>query len=301
MHTFPKHFLISHSSKHSSQFAFSVTAIVKINTSIAYFSAFNLKVSFFKFYFCSLSWLIFKFPVVFFFFFSCAILILLFLSLYFWLLCLYLTWEPGSLPSFFYLLRSSFQPHGCHYHIYTNKTKFKFSVSPSCPGTSIWMFCHCCSLSPVWLFATTWTAARQASLSFTTSWALFKPMSTESVIPSNHLILCRPLLLLPSIFPSIRIFSNESVLRIRWPKYWSFSFSISPSNDIQGWFLLGWTGLITLQSKGLSSFLPPWLESINSLVLILLHGPTLTSIHGYWKNHSFDYTDLCCKSDVSAF
>ena len=149
VHTFPKHFLISHSSKHSSQFAFSVIAIVKINTSIAYFSAFNLKVSFFKFYFCSLSWLIFKFPV--FFFFSCAILILLFLSLYFWLLCLYLTWEPGSLPSFIYLLRSSFQPHGCHYHIYTNKTKFKFSVSPSCPGTSIWMFCHCCSLSPVWL------------------------------------------------------------------------------------------------------------------------------------------------------
>ena len=83
------------------------------------------------------------------------------------------------------------------------------------------------SLSHVWLFATPWTAARQASLSITNSWSLPKPMSIESVMPSNHLILCRPLLLLPSIFPSIRVFSNESVIRIRWPKYWSFSFNIS--------------------------------------------------------------------------
>ena len=106
------------------------------------------------------------------------------------------------------------------------------------------------SLSRVRLFATPWTAARQASLSITYSQSL--PMSIESVIPSNHLIPCRPLLLLPSIFPSIRVFSNESALRIRWPKYWSFSFSISPSNEHPGLITLGWTGWISLQSKGLS-------------------------------------------------
>ena len=89
------------------------------------------------------------------------------------------------------------------------------------------------SLSRVRLFATPWTAARQASLSFTVSRNLFKLMSIDSAMPFNHLILCRPLLLLPSIFPSIRVFSYELALRIRWPKYWSFSFSISPSNDIQ--------------------------------------------------------------------
>ena len=82
--------------------------------------------------------------------------------------------------------------------------------------------------------ATPWTVARQASLSITNSWNLLKLMSIESVMPSNHLILCRPLLLPPSIFPSIRVFSNESVLHIRWPKYWSFSFSISPSNEYSG-------------------------------------------------------------------
>ena len=90
------------------------------------------------------------------------------------------------------------------------------------------------SLSCVWLFATSWTAACQPSLSFTISWSLLKLMSIESVMPSSHLILCRPLLLLPSIFPSIRIFSNEPVLHIRWPKYGSFSFSISPSNKYSG-------------------------------------------------------------------
>ena len=89
-------------------------------------------------------------------------------------------------------------------------------------------------LSCVQLFATPWTALRQASLSITNSWNLFKLVSIESVMPSNHLILCHPLLLLPSIFPSIRVFPNESVLPIRWPKYWSFSFSISPSNEYSG-------------------------------------------------------------------
>ena len=93
----------------------------------------------------------------------------------------------------------------------------------------VYLFHSVQSLSRVWLFATPWTAARQASLSITNSQSLPKPMSIESVMPSNHLILCRPLLL-PSIFPSIRVFSNESALRMRWPKYWSFSFNISPSN-----------------------------------------------------------------------
>ena len=90
------------------------------------------------------------------------------------------------------------------------------------------------SLSYVQLFATPWTAARQASLSFTISWTLLKLMSIESVMPSNHLVLCYPLFLLPSVFPSTRVFSNESVFRIRWPKYWSFSFSISPSKEYSG-------------------------------------------------------------------
>ena len=107
-------------------------------------------------------------------------------------------------------------------------------------------------LSPVWLFATPWTAAHQASLSITNSWSLFKLMSIESVMPSNHLILCHPLLLLPSIFPSLKVFSYDPVLHIRWPKCWSFSFSISPSSEYSGLIFLGWTGWISLLSKGLS-------------------------------------------------
>ena len=109
------------------------------------------------------------------------------------------------------------------------------------------------SLSRVRLFATPWTEAHQASLSITNSWSLLKLMSIESVRPSNHLIHCRLLLLLPSIFPSIRVFSKESVLHIRWPKYGSFNFSISPSNEYaEDSFPLGWTGWISLQCKGLS-------------------------------------------------
>ena len=108
------------------------------------------------------------------------------------------------------------------------------------------------SLSHVPLFVTPWTAAHQASLSVTNSQSLLKLMSISLVMSSNHLILCRPLLLPPSIYPSIRVFSNELVLRIRWPKYLRFSFSISPSSDIQDWSPLGWTGWIFLQSKGLS-------------------------------------------------
>ena len=104
-------------------------------------------------------------------------------------------------------------------------------------------------LSCVQLFATPWTAARQASLSITFSWSLPKPMSIELVMPSSHLIVCHPLLFLPSIFPSIGVFSNESALHIRWPKYWSFSFSISPSNEHPGLisFQVDWLDLLAVQ------------------------------------------------------
>ena len=108
------------------------------------------------------------------------------------------------------------------------------------------------SPSHVQLFATPWTAALQASLFITNSQSLPKLRSIKSVMPSNHLILCHPLLLPPSIFPSIRIFSNQSTLQIRWPKYWSFSFNISPSNEHPGLTPLGWTGWISLQSQELS-------------------------------------------------
>ena len=108
------------------------------------------------------------------------------------------------------------------------------------------------SLNHVWLFATQWTEAHQAFLSFTISWSLLKIMSIDLVMPSNHLILCHPLILLPSVFPSIRVFSNESALHIRWSKYWSFSFNISPSSEQSGFisFRINWFDL--LQSIGLS-------------------------------------------------
>ena len=144
-------------------------------------------------------------------------------------------------------------------------------------------------LNHVQLFATPWAAAHQAPLSSTIFQSLLKLMSIESVMPSNHLILCHPLLLLPSIFPSIRVFSNESVLYIRWPKYWSFSFSISPSNEHPGLISWWWTDWISLQSKGLSGVFPtPQFKSISSLVLSFLYGPSLISVYDYEENHSFD-------------
>ena len=144
------------------------------------------------------------------------------------------------------------------------------------------------SLSHIRLFVTPWTAACQTSLSITSSQSLLKLMSIESVIPSNHLI-CSPLLLPPSIFPSIRVFSDASVLRIRWPKYWSFSFSISPSNEYSGLmsFRMDWPDLLAVQGT-LESSPTPQFKSINSLALSFLYSPTLTSIHDYWKSHSFD-------------
>ena len=140
-------------------------------------------------------------------------------------------------------------------------------------------------LSRIQLFPIPWTAARQGSLSISNSECLPKLMSIEWVMPSNHLILCRPLLLLPSIFPSIRVFSNESVLLIRWPKYWSFSFRISPSNT-QHWSPLGWTPCSPRDSQESSP--TPQFKSINSSALSFLFSPVLTSIHDYWKNHSLD-------------
>ena len=117
---------------------------------------------------------------------------------------------------------------------------------------NIFQFSSVQSLSHVRLFATPWIAACQASLSITNSWSLPELMCIESVMPSRHLILCHPLLLLPSIPPKIRVFSNESALHMRWPKYWSFSFSISPSNEHPGLIIFRMDWLISLQSKGLS-------------------------------------------------
>ena len=129
----------------------------------------------------------------------------------------------------------------------------------------------------------------QASLSIANSWSLPKLMSIESVMPSNYLILCHPLLLLPSIFPNIRVFSNESALCIRWPKYWSFSFNISPSNEHLGLisFRMDWLDLCSPRDSQESS-LTPQLKSINSSALSLFYSPTLTSIHDHWKNHILD-------------
>ena len=135
------------------------------------------------------------------------------------------------------------------------------------------------SFSRVWLFATPWIAACQASLSITNSRSLLKLMSIESVTLSRHLILCHPLLLLPPNPPSIRVFSNESTLLMRWPRYWSFSFIISPFNEHPGLISprMDWMDLLAVQGT---------FKSINSLVLTFLHSPTLTSIHDHWKYHS---------------
>ena len=141
------------------------------------------------------------------------------------------------------------------------------------------------SLSHVWLFATPWTAACQASLSIINSRSLLKHMPIESVMPSNHLILCGPLLLPPSTFPSIRVISNESVLHIRWPKYWSFSFNITPSNEHPGLisFRMDWLDLLVVQGT-----LKSLLQHHNFSVLSFLYSPTLTSICDHWKYHSLD-------------
>ena len=145
-------------------------------------------------------------------------------------------------------------------------------------------------LSRVGIFVTPWTAACQASLSITNPLCLPKLSSIESVMPSNNLILCRPLLLLPSIFPNTRVFSNESALHIRWPEYWSFSFNISPSSEHSGLisFRMDWLDLIAVQGT-----LKSLLQHHSSKASIFQRSafftvPTLTSIHDHWKNHSLD-------------
>ena len=138
------------------------------------------------------------------------------------------------------------------------------------PSKFTWECCSVQLLSHVWLFATPWTAARQASLSITNYWSLLKLMSIELVIPSNYLILCHPLLLMPSVFPSIRVFSNKSVLHIRWPKYWSFSFSIIPSNE----------------HPGLISFRMDWLD------LLAVHGFSRVFSNTTVQKHQFFSTQL---------
>jgi len=149
-----------------------------------------------------------------------------------------------------------------------------------------WRFVVVQPLSHVRFFATSRTAACQTSLSFTISRSLLTLMSIESMMPFNHLILCRPLLLLPSIFPSVRAFANELSLRNRWPKYWSFSFSISPSNEYSGLisFRIDWFDLLPCSPRDSQESSPtPQFKSIISLTLSLLYGPTLTSTHDYWK------------------
>ena len=145
------------------------------------------------------------------------------------------------------------------------------------------------SLSCVWLFATPWTASCQASLSIINSQSLPELISIDSVMPSNHLTLRHPLLLPPSIFPSIRVFSNESALHIRWLKHWvSASTRVLPMNT-QDCFLLGWTSWISLQCKALSRvFSNTTVQSINSSAFSFLYSPTLTSIHDHWNNHTFE-------------
>ena len=148
---------------------------------------------------------------------------------------------------------------------------------------------------------TPWTAVCQASLSFTNSWSLLKLRSFESMMPSNHLILCHPLLFLPSVFPSIRVFSNNSALGIRWSKCWSFSFSISPSNEYSELISLriDWVDLLVVQGT-----LKSLLQHHHLKASIIRHSAFFMvqrSHSYYWKNHSLDWTELCRKSDVSAF
>ena len=180
------------------------------------------------------------------------------------------------------------RPRGNHRAENKNKLKFNFHFKRKICLHYLMSCFFCWNLvktllfSRVQLCATPWTAACQASLSFIISQSLLKLMSIESVMPSNRLILCHPLLLLSSIFLNIRVFSNELALCIRWPKYWSFSFSVSLSNKCPGLisFRMGWLDILAVQGTGLSA-------------LSLLYGPSLTSVHDYWKNHSFNYTDLC--------
>ena len=157
-------------------------------------------------------------------------------------------------------------------------------------------------LSHVWLFVTPWIAARQAFLSNTNSRSLPKLMSIESVMPSNHLILCHPLLFLLWIVPSIGSFPMSSFFASGGQSIGASASTSVLSKNIQDWFPLWWTSWISLQSKGLLRvFSNTTVQKHQSSALSFLYSPTLTSIHDYWKNHSLDYTDLSWQSNVSAF
>ena len=156
------------------------------------------------------------------------------------------------------------------------------------------------SLSHVQLFVTPWTAAHQASLSITVSLNLLTLVSIELLMPSNHLLLYCPLLLLPSVFSTIKVFLKGSALHVMCPKYWRFSFSISSTNEY--WFPLWLTILISLLSKWLSRvFSSTTVQRHQFFGIQPLYGTNLRSVHEYWTNHTFDYMDFCQKSDVSAF
>ena len=150
--------------------------------------------------------------------------------------------------------------------------------------------------------ATPRTAARQASLAFTISRSSLRLMSVKLVMPTNHLVLCHPLLLLSSIFASIMVFTSDSALQIRWPKYWSFSINISPSSEHSGliFFMMDCFDLLAVQGTRKSL-----LQHHSSKVSILWHPvfmvQTLTSVHDHWKNHRFDYMDLCWQNDAPDF
>ena len=176
------------------------------------------------------------------------------------------------------------------YHPTGKSLALKYLLNESQGSLSVQSLNHVQWITWFTWIATPWTAACQASLSITNARSLLKLMPIESVMPSNHHILCRPLLLLPPIAPSIRVFSNESVLCMRWPNYWSFSFSISPSNEHPGLisFRRDWLDLLAVQGTLKESSPTPQFKSSNFSVLSFLHSPTLTSIHDHWKNHSLD-------------
>ena len=180
--------------------------------------------------------------------------------------------------------------------------KKKFSYFKFVQSYCVFFFKFSSVAQCVRLFATPWTTARQASLSISNSRSPPKPVSIKSMMPSNHLILCCPLLLPPSIFPSIRVFSKESALSIRWPKYWNFSFSISPSNEHTGLisFRMDWLDLLAVQGT-LKSLLKHHSSKASILwrsafFIVQVSHPYVT-----WKNHSLDQMDLCWQSNVSAF
>ena len=169
-----------------------------------------------------------------------------------------------------------------HYSVQPKQSHRQRTLQATVQSSSV-QFSSFQSLSCVWLFATPWTAARQASLSITSSQNLLKLTSIESVMPSSHLILCRPLLLLPPVFPSISVFSNESVLRIRWPKYWSFSFSICPSNEYSGliFFRMDRLDLLAVQAT-LKSLLQhhsskAWILRHLAFFIVQLSHPSMTT------------------------